>query len=259
MDPNPTVSVITISLDNLDGLRRTRASVQRQSYPELEHIVIDGGSSDGTVGWLEEQAQVRWTSEADRGRYDAMNKGAAIASGELLWFLHASDLFASEDSVARVVSDWRERRWKWAYGCIRLVDANGAVLGIGASIPYRRRLAEIGKLRVPHQATCFDREFFLQLGGYDTEFGLAADQLFMLKAARASPPAIIPEFLCDFDNFGAGTVRSPYRHYRDAARARRVLDPDAPAASVAAYALVGGLLATSEAFKSAVLRHLLHD
>lgn len=252
----PTVSVITISRNNLDGLRRTRASVEQQSCSSLEHVVIDGGSSDGTRGWLEGEAHVRWTSEADRGRYDAMNKGAARASGELLWFLHAGDLFASKDSVARVVSDWLDRHWKWAYGCARLLDETGAVVGISAPIPYRRRLVEIGMVRVPHQAACFDRQFFAQLGGYDTEFGLAADQLFMLKAARASTPAIIPEFLCDFDNCGAGTARSPYRHYRDAARARRILDPGATSASVAAQALVGGVLATFEAVKSAVGRRL---
>jgi hypothetical protein len=74
---------------------------------------------------------------------------------------------------------------------------------------------------LPHQAACFELDLLRELGGHDTEFGLAADQLFMLRAALLTPPATIPEFLCDFDRGGAGSQRTPFRHYFDAIRARR--------------------------------------
>ena len=102
----PTVSVITITYNDLDGLKRTVESVRAQRYPgRIEHIVIDGGSGDEVIEYLSgiEPAFTYWQSEPDGGRYDAMNQGIAHASGDLLWFLHSSDLFPDPDTVAAAV------------------------------------------------------------------------------------------------------------------------------------------------------------
>ena len=86
-------SIITISYQNCDGLRATVESVARQTFRDFEHIVVDGGSTDGSADWLAENFTGDWTSEKDNGRYDAMNKGAERATGEYLWFLHSGDIF----------------------------------------------------------------------------------------------------------------------------------------------------------------------
>src|SRR6185369_9090461 len=102
----PTVSVITITLNDLDGLKRTVDSVRAQRYAgPVEHIVIDGGSGDDVVDYLSrcEPGFAYWQSEPDAGRYDAMNQGIAHASGDLLWFLHPRDCFSDADSLAHVV------------------------------------------------------------------------------------------------------------------------------------------------------------
>lgn len=96
MTSAPTVSVITISFNDLDGLQRTVKSVRAQRYRgRIEHIVIDGGSGDDVVAYLSgcEPGFAYWQSEPDGGRYDAMNQGIAHASGDLLWFLHSPIVF----------------------------------------------------------------------------------------------------------------------------------------------------------------------
>ena len=98
------VTVITVARNARNDLRRTMESVARLSYPDVEYIVVDGASTDGTVEMLEKSKGVRWTSEADRGIYDAMNKGVTKATGEWVIFMNAGDRFASDDVIERVFS-----------------------------------------------------------------------------------------------------------------------------------------------------------
>ena len=98
------VTVITVARNARNDLRRTMESVARLSYPDVEYIVVDGASTDGTVEMLEKSKGVRWTSEADRGIYDAMNKGVTKATSEWVIFMNAGDRFASDDVIERVFS-----------------------------------------------------------------------------------------------------------------------------------------------------------
>lgn len=100
----PRFSVITICLNDRANLERTAASVMAQKDAGFEWIVVDGGSQDGTSEFLAglDLPYLQWTSEKDRGLYDAMNKGAARAGGEFLLFLNAGDLLVAEDTLARI-------------------------------------------------------------------------------------------------------------------------------------------------------------
>ena len=84
----PFFSIITVNLNHLEGLTRTAASIAGQSCDDYEWIVVDGGSNDGSVGFLE-SSSARWSSEADSGIYDAMNKGTQQSRGHYLLFLNA--------------------------------------------------------------------------------------------------------------------------------------------------------------------------
>jgi glycosyltransferase involved in cell wall biosynthesis len=222
VNEQPLVSVVTITRNNLEGLVKTRASVLAQACAHIEHVIIDANSADGSIEWLAAQpAEVRWVSEKDAGRFDGMNKGARLANGRLLWFMHAGDTFAGERAVYVVAQDWQQRHWSWAYGAARLVDVNGEIRSINAPIPFRFGHFSLGREILPHQAAIFESAFFHELGGYDLDFGFEADQFFMLRAALASTPATIPEFLCDFDVHGAGSHRSAFAHYSDSARGRK--------------------------------------
>lgn len=97
MSQPPKISIITICLNNLDGLKKTHSSIQKQTQAPFEWIVIDGGSKDGTEKFLKSIKPKFWVSEADHGIYDAMNKGIQKAKGDYILFLNAGDrLFNSK-------------------------------------------------------------------------------------------------------------------------------------------------------------------
>jgi glycosyltransferase involved in cell wall biosynthesis len=102
-DQGPRITIVTINYNMREELEKTIKSVFAQTYPNLEYIVVDGASTDGSVGVIRrhEHRITRWISERDRNLYDAMNKGAAMATGEWVLFMNSGDQFAD----ARVVSD----------------------------------------------------------------------------------------------------------------------------------------------------------
>lgn len=103
----PSVTIVTVTRNALQALTKTMQSVEAQDYPNLEYIVVDGASSDGTVDMLSQYGGrlARWVSEKDGGIYDAMNKGAKMASGEYVLFLNAGDTFVDADTVSRVFAE----------------------------------------------------------------------------------------------------------------------------------------------------------
>lgn len=97
----PTFSIITITYNAVRLVEQTLLNVLSQSYPNIEYIVIDGGSTDGTVDIIKqyESGLAYWVSEPDKGIYDAMNKGLQKATGDYVWFINAGDSLCSSDTV----------------------------------------------------------------------------------------------------------------------------------------------------------------
>ncbi|MBU7587113.1 MAG: glycosyltransferase [Nostoc sp. TH1S01] len=100
----PIISIITVTYNCLKGLRETFASINSQTYKNIEYIVIDGGSQDDTINFMHTNADKisYWVSEKDDGIYDAMNKGASSATGDWIIFMNAGDKFFAEDTLAKV-------------------------------------------------------------------------------------------------------------------------------------------------------------
>lgn len=107
------VSIITICLNDIDGLKKTCPSVLNQDYENMEYIIIDGGSNDGSITYVEslceKYSNITFVSEHDDGRSDAFNKGTKKATGELLLFLNSSDFFLHKDVVSEAVREWNEK------------------------------------------------------------------------------------------------------------------------------------------------------
>lgn len=105
MDNNRLITVITVTRNASVLLKRTIDSVGAQNYDAIEYVVVDGGSSDGSKKIISESEVVsKWVSEPDKGIYDAMNKGARMATGEWLIFMNAGDTFADEDVISKLMS-----------------------------------------------------------------------------------------------------------------------------------------------------------
>lgn len=126
------LSVITVTYNAGKTLERTLRSVREQTHPRVEHIIVDGESKDGTVALIRryENRAMHWISEPDNGLYDAMNKAAAMATGDYLCFLNAGDTFFSEETVEKMMRSCREAAVlpDIIYGETAVVDNNGKFL-----------------------------------------------------------------------------------------------------------------------------------
>ena len=161
----PRISVVTPSLDQAPFLEDTLRSIASQAYPNLEHIVIDGGSTDGSVEILKrhERGLSHWVSEPDRGQYDALNKGFARSTGGIMGWLNSDDLHFpwTLDTVARIFTDCPEVAWLTTTSLIEW-DADGRILA-NTSPGYARSWFYRGRHLLGHPDHC---GFVLQEGTF---------------------------------------------------------------------------------------------
>lgn len=140
---NPVFSIITITYNASRWLEQTILNILSQSYSNIEYIIIDGGSTDGTIDIIERYASgiSYWVSEPDKGIYDAMNKGLQKATGDYVWFINAGDSLYTSDTVQRVASLIQKKKVlpDIIYGETSIIDENGIFLG-------KRRLKAPDKL-----------------------------------------------------------------------------------------------------------------
>ncbi len=178
----PLISVITVCRNAAATLEACLDSVARQSWPRIEHIIIDGASTDGTAAILERHrdrlAQV--VSEPDRGLYDAMNKGVALARGDFVFFLNADDTFASRDSLRDAMRQIaRDPEGDVYYGSLEVRGPGGSVVHVPP--PPERAEEEMVLGCLPHQAALARRAVFERTGPFDLRWRRHADYDWWLK------------------------------------------------------------------------------
>ncbi len=247
----PIISVVSVTRDDLAGIQETLASVRAQDYDSVEHIVVDGASTDDTVAWLEQQTWAspsRFISEPDRGIYDAMNKGAALATGELIVFLNGGDRFPDKETISRVMTDYARHAWDWAYGITVLVNGDGAVSRIHQMAPFSKVRLGLGLSAVPHQALWMRTEFLKSLGAFRVDAGLSADMDLCWRAAQRCSPRLIPEILAVAEEGGVSANQGPgyyaramrrnVKHHGDTVTGNRVVDAVASTGVTALTAVV---------------------
>lgn len=203
------LSIITVVRNDPEGLQRTAQSLAEQQFEDFEWIVIDGASTDSTVAALAAQsAQMRQPefliSEPDRGIYDAMNKGLVRAQGEWLTFLNAGDTYCEATTLTRV-HDWLlAANADWGFGAVRNINSAGDATGMQCASPFTTAGLAFGNTTVPHQATFMRTSLTKHLGTFLVDQGTAADQEYILRAAREGAPAELVWPLVDFRVGGAG-------------------------------------------------------
>jgi glycosyltransferase involved in cell wall biosynthesis len=180
----PLVSVVTPSLNQGAYVEETIRSVLEQDYPRVEHIVVDGGSTDGTLDVLRRYPLVRWISEPDRGQADAVNKGFALARGEIFGWLNSDDFYLP-GAIAAAVDVLLETGCGMVHGGWRQIDEHGSLIGDVPVVPFdlRRQLDHANVVAQP--GALFTREAFEAVGGLDVSYRYAMDyELFLRIGAR---------------------------------------------------------------------------
>jgi len=162
------VSVVTPTYNDSRYLKENIESVLRQSYENVEHIVIDGDSSDGTVDILKSYSQIKWISESDDGMYEAVNKGIQMASGNVVGYLNADDRYFSY-TLELVCNYFKENLdVDFVYGYCTYVDTNERPICTFRAAPFMPRL--LTRARIPWaQPTCFWRRSVHEKVGYFDE------------------------------------------------------------------------------------------
>jgi glycosyltransferase len=180
----PLVSVVTATWNCANTIEDCLQSVAAQSWPHREHVVIDGGSQDGTLGLLELHRQQIGTllSEPDKGIYDALNKGIARASGDVVGFLHADDLYAHDDALANVARAFEDSSVCAVYGDLQYVrkEDTSQVVRHWASCPFEPHILRKGWMP-PHPTLYVRREWYERIGGFDINYRIAADYFSVLQ------------------------------------------------------------------------------
>lgn len=166
MNEIPKITIVTVVYNDRRGLEATVDSVAAQRWPAKEYIVVDGGSTDGSRELIEARADVvdRYVSESDRGIYDAMNKGVAMATGDFVIFMNAGDTFAAPDVIERVMATEGARDADVVYGD---VVKGGAVKAAGD-------VANSHRMFFCHQS-CFARREALVAEPFDISHRMSAD------------------------------------------------------------------------------------
>ena len=174
----PLVSIITPSFNSHKYIEGTIRSVMGQNYPNIEHIIVDGASSDGTIDILMKyDRQIKWISEPDKGMYEAINKGFSIAKGEILTYINSDDLYYSENVVNTVVDAFEKNKSiDFIYGHCAFMDDYGTLLYIYKAPFFHRKIALAYHRIIFHQPTCFWRKTIHT--EFDTSFKFAGDSKF---------------------------------------------------------------------------------
>lgn len=188
------ISIITINYNNAEGLKRTLDSVAEQTYRDIEHIIIDGDSTDGSVDAIKEYVSanpnkdpffkhtINWVSEKDSGIYNAMNKGIRKANGAYIQILNSGDIFASSDVVERMVAEFEKAEYpELLYGNMIKKDfATGKIIGKSGMVEYSLRQYYTATMN--HDCCYIHRDLFDKYGLYDESLKICSDWKWFLQA-----------------------------------------------------------------------------
>jgi glycosyltransferase len=178
------VSLITVTYNSEKYLEDCIRSVIMQSHSNIEHIIIDGKSTDRTVDIIRKYGDhiSKWISETDRGIYDAINKGISMATGEIVGILNSDDILVAEDVIESIVKAFEENNVDTVYGDLEYVAAadTNRILRIWKGKPYKRSRFRYGWMPA-HPTFYIKRSLIEKFGYYENHYITAADYEFMAR------------------------------------------------------------------------------
>ncbi len=207
------ISIITITYNSAKTLPRALESVRSQTYGDIEHIIVDGASTDGTVEIIKNYSkgpsdkvpstkEVRWVSEPDGGIYDALNKGIRMATGDVIGFLHSDDVLYSPDSIGQIAAAFESSKADVVYGDLQYCNGD-KVTRRWRSNAFKPSSLKFGWMP-PHPTLYVRREVYEQVGEYDSWFRISADYDMVLRIFTAGYKThYIPQVLVSMETGGA--------------------------------------------------------
>jgi glycosyltransferase involved in cell wall biosynthesis len=226
MKSNPLVTIVTPSFNQASFLEATIKSILGQTYPNIEYIIMDGGSTDGSLEIIKRYQKnlAHWVSEKDRGQTDAVNKGFALARGEILAWLNSDDTLLP-DAIEEAVQFLQEHpEIGLVYGDANYIDENSRVIGRFPAAQTDLKRLQRGYVHIPQQASFFRKSIWDQVGPLDPEFFFAMDYDLWVGIARQAEIRYLPRVWANFRlHRDAKTISADDRcwpemlkvHYRD--------------------------------------------
>ncbi len=201
------LSIITSTFNSESTLPDTMASIQEQNFSELEYIIVDGGSKDGTLKIIENNPIVtKYVSEPDKGIYDALNKGVQLATGDIIGFVHSDDLLASEDILEKIRKIFQDKDVDGVYGDLiysNKTDINKTIR-TWKSQHFHPGLLKKGWMPA-HPTLFLKKEVYEQVGLFNLDYSIAADYDFMVRVLlnKEYNFAYLPEIITNMRVGGA--------------------------------------------------------
>jgi len=184
MNNLPSASIITVVLNGKDTIEDTIKSVLGQGYQNIEYIIIDGGSTDGTLKIIESYKDKisKFVSEKDKGIYDGMNKGISLADGDIIGILNADDFYTSNNVIETVVKEIEEKKADVCWGDLVYVDKNNTdkIIRYWKSSEYKEGKFKKGWMP-PHPTFFVKKWVYEKYGIFNLDFSISADYELMLR------------------------------------------------------------------------------
>jgi len=195
----PKISIVTVSYNQVEFIETNIKSVIAQNYPNIEHIIIDAGSTDGTLDILQKyDAYLNWTSEPDKGQSDGLNKGFKKASGEIIAWVNSDDAL-HENALYEVAKFFKENPDEIAVvGDQMIIDEEDNFIKVVESCPYSYDYLLNHAKGITQNSTFFKKEVFEKIGYLDESLHYAMDHDLFIRIASIKNMPYIPKTLAQF-------------------------------------------------------------
>ena len=176
------ISIITVCYNSCDTIEKTFQSIKSQSYQNIEYIVVDGGSTDGTLKIIElyNNEIKKYISESDKGLYDAMNKGIALATGEFIGILNSDDVFTDNKVIENIVKFHKKNNVDASLGNVTQFSKGGKKVRKYSAKNWIPEKLKIGFMP-PHPSIFFKKELFEKHGNYHLDYVSGADYELIVR------------------------------------------------------------------------------
>ena len=223
MEVRTKISIVTVSYNAVKTIEQTINSVVNQSYPNIEYIIVDGGSTDGTVDIIKkyENKIAHWVSEPDAGIYDAMNKGISLSHGDVIGIINSDDWY-SPDTVERAMEVLHDSAVDGVCGSIRYFSLLGEKLNI-LDVHSNPSLSEMHRrMSIAHPSVFLRKSAYQKYGGFSLDYPIAGDYELLLRMITLGAKIIYsPNIYVNF-RLGGASGKHSLQSVRDVRKARYV-------------------------------------